>query len=239
MAREWALRGLSEEDLRPNPKLEPPKNPKGKLENFWYHYKWHTIAFIAVTVVLSVLIAQMVKKNDPDYFIIFATQNYVPSTATDKIKAELETYGRDIDGDGKVEVMFDSIWFANNDHQTGMANQMKFVAHLSAVDSVFFILDKQSYEQLIAIHEKDDYKFFAPIEADVDGIEDDGRLWNWKYSELRKDPNLKGLPDDLYFGVRDISDSSRKGTKEMYEQSIQLLNAFITKKPLTTSSTTN
>lgn len=239
MAREWALRGVSEEELRPPEKPEPPKDPKGKLENFWYHYKWHTIAAVAAVIVLTILIADMVTKTKPDYSIVFATQNYVSSAATDKLKSELEAYGRDINGDGKVVVQFDTIVFSLSDYQVNTANQMKFAAHLSAKDMLIFIVDKETYQNAIAIHEKDGYKFFSPIGVEVEGLEDGGRYWNWKGSELRKLQEMVGLPEDLYFGVRDISGSTDKKSKEVYEQSMELIKAFLTKKPLEPTGTTS
>ena len=77
MAREWLLRGVNEEELWPRPKTEPPKTPKGWFENFWYHYKWHSIAAVAA-VVLSVLIAQSIRKDDPDY-LLFLPQRICPA----------------------------------------------------------------------------------------------------------------------------------------------------------------
>ncbi|HOB37208.1 MAG TPA: hypothetical protein PKX71_06535 [Candidatus Avimonas sp.] len=238
MAREWLLRGVNEEELWPRPKTEPPKTPKGWFENFWYHYKWHTIAVLAAAVVLSVLIAQIIRRDDPDYFIIFATEGYVPPSAAQKIEAELEKYGRDIDGDGKVEVQFDLISLSAGDYQMGSANRMKFAAHLSAFDSVFFIIDKPTYQKMIAVHEEGDFKFFAPIGAEVEGLEGDGRYWNWKNSELRKAAELELLPEDLYFGIRSISDTASKKVRDMHNQSIELIQAFLTRKPLKTGSTT-
>ena len=50
MARDMYLVGVSEDELKPDPKPEGPKTPKGKWDNYWYHYKWHTLGAIAVVV---------------------------------------------------------------------------------------------------------------------------------------------------------------------------------------------
>ena len=39
MARDMYLVGVSEDELKPDPKPEGPKTPKGKWDNYWYHYK--------------------------------------------------------------------------------------------------------------------------------------------------------------------------------------------------------
>lgn len=59
MAREMYLVGVDEEELKPPAPPEQPKTPKGKWENFWYHYKWHTLGIAAAVIVLTVLIVQL------------------------------------------------------------------------------------------------------------------------------------------------------------------------------------
>lgn len=54
MAREMYLVGVDEDELKPPEPPKQPKTPKGKWENFWYHYKWHTIAIAAAALVITV-----------------------------------------------------------------------------------------------------------------------------------------------------------------------------------------
>ena len=60
MSREWVLAGVSEEELQPPPPPEQPKTPKGKWENYWYHYKWHTIGALAALVVVMMIVVQRI-----------------------------------------------------------------------------------------------------------------------------------------------------------------------------------
>jgi hypothetical protein len=43
-----------------------------KLENFWYHYKWHTIVALFAVFVLIVLTLQTCKKTETDCYILYA-----------------------------------------------------------------------------------------------------------------------------------------------------------------------
>ena len=61
MARDMYLVGVSEDELKPDPKPEGPKTPKGKWDNYWYHYKWHTLGAIAVVVVCNIWGRGMIK----------------------------------------------------------------------------------------------------------------------------------------------------------------------------------
>ena len=120
MARDMYLVGVSEDELKPDPKPEGPKTPKGKWDNYWYHYKWHTLGAIAVVVVLAVLIVQMVTKNEPDYTLNIVTEKPLAQPVLNWLKAELEVYGQDLDGDGYVEVRIDNLYMSDST-QSGMA----------------------------------------------------------------------------------------------------------------------
>lgn len=236
MAREWALRGVDEEELRPEPKPEPPKTPKGKWENYWYHYKWHTVIGVAAAVVLGVLIKSIVTRDPPDYQVILGTQGSASQEAVDKLQSVLEQYGADVDGDGKVEVQIDALYFAANDPQMLSANATKLMANLSMSDVMLYIFDEDTYRDRIVAQETDGYRFFTPL----DGVEipaggqlsSDGYYWNWKGSGLQKDAAMKSLPEDLLFGVRSVSGTTgnEKGQKN-HDQAMALLKAFLKQKP--------
>ena len=41
------------------------------LDNYWYHYKWVTLAVVFFVTVFSVLTAQMLAKEKPDAVILY------------------------------------------------------------------------------------------------------------------------------------------------------------------------
>lgn len=229
MAREMYLVGVSEEELRPDPKPEGPKTPKDKLPNFWYHYKWPVIIGAVVLVFAGVLIGQMVTRDDPDYTIILATDGYVSQAAADRLGEELQAYGRDLDGDGKVEVSVETL-VTGDATQIGMANKTKLMAHLSSGDVMFFIFDKASYEGTIEPQLQDGYQFFTPLDVDVPGMQEGGRYWNWKDDPLREQEGLGEFPADLYFGVREATGTAAgQNSQQMHADCTELLNNFLTK----------
>lgn len=231
MARDMYLVGVSEEELKPDPKPEGPRTPRGKWENYWYHYKWHTIGAVAVLVVLAVLIGQMVTRDPSDYTLVLVTEEAVPQAVLDRLAAELEAAGADLDGDGKIEVAIDSLTMSG-DTQTGMVGPMKLQAHLASADVMLFAFEPSMYEQYIKAHEDEDFQFFARLDVETDGLVEDGRAWDWKDDSRRQeDPLLGALPEDLYFGVRDTSGIA-EGQGEMKEDCLALMKAFITDTPL-------
>lgn len=229
MAREMYLVGVSEEELRPDPKPEGPKTPKDKLSNFWYHYKWPVIIGGIVLVFLVILIGQAATRDDPDYNLILATEKYVDQAAADLLGEELQAYGRDLDGDGKVEVAVETL-VTGDATQMGMANKTKLMAHLSSGDVMFFVFDKASYEGTIEPQLKDGYQFFTALDTNLSGVEGDGLYWNWKDDPLRGLEELSGLPENLYFGVRDATGTAAsQKSRQMHTDCMELLNNFLTK----------
>ena len=229
MAREMYLVGVSEEELRPDPKPEGPKTPKDKLSNFWYHYKWAVIIGAVVAVFLVVLIVQLVTRDDPDYRVLLATEEMMSDAWADVLGEELAAYGRDIDGDGKVEVDVETLFTGSQD-QFGMANQTKLMAHLSAGDVMFFVFDKATYDRMIVPQLTEGYQFYQTIGLDVEGISEDGRYWNWKDDPMRSLQGLDQLPEDLYFGVREAGGTAAsEKSEQMNKEAMELLQNFLTK----------
>ena len=88
------------------------KEPLGKkLENFWYHYKWHSIiaAFLVVTVLICSL--QMCRREKFDTYVLYAgSKTLSRATGEDgmsdymRIVNSLYRVTDDFDGDGEVAV---------------------------------------------------------------------------------------------------------------------------------------
>ena len=93
MARERYLRGISEEELRPDPKpIVQPQTPKSWLENFWYHHKVGIMIVSVTLFALIVIIVQTVTRVRPDYTAVLVTENALMAEEVaylEKVLAEL------------------------------------------------------------------------------------------------------------------------------------------------------
>ena len=233
MAREMALAGVKPEDLVPTEKIQAPQTPRGKWENFWYHYKWHFWGGLFLVVVLTVLTVQMITKNPADYDVVLVTDLAVMDTPLEMLEQELEKAGRDIDGDGEVEVTIQNCYLTNPGTQEYYTNQQAIQSRIFAADVMLFVWEPAYYEDFIknvGSATSDGYQFFAPLPFEGAGVVEDGRLWNWADSGIQ-DGNvaLKSLPKDLYFGVRS-GDGTAADQVEMRDQCLELLQAFATGK---------
>lgn len=93
--------------------LKPPPSPKKKkADNFWYHYKWHTIAGVAVLALVAFFFRDVVLSTDPDATILFTTRTPVAQETLDALQIALEAVAPDGNGDGKVSILIDYIYLA-------------------------------------------------------------------------------------------------------------------------------
>ena len=233
MAREMYLVGVDEEELKPPAPPEQPKTPKGKWENFWYHYKWHTLGIAAAVIVLTVLIVQLATRPKYDYQVMLVTQNSLIYGEEKVMAEELAKYGRDVNGDGKVTVSVEAVYL-DGAGQIAMANQTKLITRIAAGDMMFFIMDPKSYEDRIVGNLEDGAVFFDKLGMEAEGITGEGIYWNWKGSSFQKNELLQNVPEDLYFGVRAVAgNADKKGNQAMHDECMELLKAVITDTPLT------
>lgn len=233
MAREMYLVGVDETELEPPKPPEPPKGFKAKWQNFWYHYKWPTIFGALAVVVVSILIAQMVTREHPDYHMIIASTKNLPVPANEAFAAELEQYGRDLNGDGKVLVSVDFLYVGSDGGQLSAVNQQKFTATIFAGDTMLFGFSPDYYQNyLLKNLEGSDDVFFDSLGVEGEGVSEDGRTWSWKDSPLLETEEMKGAPEELIFGVRVASGSaSGEKSREKHDECLELLRAYITKTP--------
>lgn len=103
-------------------------SPLGKkFENFWYHYKWHTIAALFVVIAVVVCTLQMCKKETFDFHVMYAGGTEVSRKSVDgdtpayvRVTTVFEKYIDDVDGDGKKNIAF-STYFAPSDEEIKIA----------------------------------------------------------------------------------------------------------------------
>ncbi|MDR1060832.1 MAG: hypothetical protein LBL83_06410 [Clostridiales bacterium] len=106
MLKQEALKRVAEEARIEA--AQPPLSPKRKKwDNYWYHYKWHTIGGAALAVLVIYFVQSVVFQVKPDITIVFASSAYVPQESIDALCAAVESGISDRNGDGKVLVQAD------------------------------------------------------------------------------------------------------------------------------------
>lgn len=230
MARERYLVGVSKEELEYTPPPPPPSTPKGKLENFWYHYKWATIGVLFAAVVLTMLIVQVVTKERPDYQVCLAAPQEMSSVAVQRLEDELEKLAVDRNGDGEVLVRIQAMNISDQAGSYGYANKQALMAHIAARDVQLFIFDPTYYNNSLVAAMTDGTTFFTKLSSAANGMSEDGTYWNWKNCPLLSETEFAlagAVPEELYFGVRQIWSGASEKEQAEHRDTVALLEAFI------------
>lgn len=227
MAREWLLRGVDPEELKPTPKDEGPQTPQGRWENFWYHHKLKFWLILFATVVAAVAVYQMVTRDDPDYRVLLITETVYSQGELEALATMLEPYGTDWDGDGKVEIQVENCLYGKNVDQSRNSGIQQVQAHLVTGDRMFFMWEPSTYKQFMKTLADDagEVEFLTPLAVESKDLIEDGKVYNWK-NDPRPIEELKQRAPDLYFGVR-LPTGSAASSEELYRESLDLLERFI------------
>ncbi|MBQ2733076.1 MAG: hypothetical protein IJF74_02875, partial [Clostridia bacterium] len=85
---------------------------KLKLENYWYHYKYHTLLGLLALVVCTFALVQCSSAEEYDTFITYAgPARLYESVLEVGASALASVIGRDLTGDGEVKVSFNRIFY--------------------------------------------------------------------------------------------------------------------------------
>ncbi|MCL2058340.1 MAG: hypothetical protein FWH01_04675 [Oscillospiraceae bacterium] len=90
-------------------KRPPQSERRKKIDNFFFHYKWHTILVCVGAVLLAVFIRDTVFRPKPDLTVVVATSRFITQAESDALQAALESYAGDFNEDGRVLVNLDMI----------------------------------------------------------------------------------------------------------------------------------
>ncbi len=92
-----------------------PKTPKEKIENFFYHYKWHTIIAAFLVVVIIICSVQMCSKVEYDAYLLFAGPKGMASAQINTLEQSAAPFVKDYSGDEEVHVSFVSYYIARSE----------------------------------------------------------------------------------------------------------------------------
>ncbi len=207
------LKKMQQGELKPQAKPSEqavaPKTLGEKINNFWYHYKIHTLLALFTTVVIAVSVTQCVNRPKYDLEIMYFAYKTAVDAQTDMIADYFEKYTEDINGDGEVTVNVKNCSVTDSNKDATRFNMLtKVQAVLSSEEKIaVFVVDDKAIEYFENAFEFD---LFAdkPIKLG-DDFYSATELSDYDYS----------LPDGLSVGLRVI-----KGTK--FEKNKNAIEAY-------------
>ena len=168
-------------------------------ENYWYHYKWHTIIGLFLVVTLAVGVTQCAMQPKYDHTAVLYCDQIVSDNTVAALEAELTKRATDENGDGQTlfevyNVSYDED--GTSPQNPAYANSQKLMSVMSTADYVLYLVDEYSYQRL------QEQNLFATHDFLPDK---EGTAWNWKGSKLQQSLKGKNLPENLYFCLRKVA----------------------------------
>jgi hypothetical protein len=115
---------------------------KEKLENFWYHYKWHTIVAAVVVIIVAIVLSQLLSKPKYDAHILYAGDTQIKNTSVDgdlphyqKLLSSLKRVVNDENGDGSIDISLQTLYALTEDQLAEISSDKTAQISLALTDS--------------------------------------------------------------------------------------------------------
>ncbi|MEG0571167.1 MAG: hypothetical protein RR497_05940 [Oscillospiraceae bacterium] len=231
------MRMLKHGDIKPEDVIKPevsltPETFKEKRLNFWYHYKWATLALVLAVALIIVFIVSMV--NKVEYDTTFTAISVLPlSMAQSTFERVLSPLTVDANGDKKQMACFVDVPLENTKEQQFqdpnalLSAKTKLAAMLSDKEAFIFLLDEQGYDFICATGIK-----WLDLETIAQSENIDGNKYMLKGSALAKELDGEEILEDSFICVMDFEQSAaapktKKAHVKRYEAAKQLMKNII------------
>ena len=196
-----------------------------RAENFWYHYKWHTVAAIVAVAIITVCALQMCSRQTFDNYLLYAGGYGISRNDKDgnaeypTFLKSMEKVSRDTDGNGELLTSFQDLYTPAPEEMTGSGadaggfaignfDRLKYEL-ISGSDYYVCLLSEYVYT---SYREFDGYRVFTPISPYTkEGAEyeyyDEYAIYlhSTDFGELS---GFKNLPKDTLIVLRALSPAS-------------------------------
>lgn len=210
--------------------LETEIKKAGKLENFWYHHKWHagiTIGFIIIGIVLAV---QLITHKTPDVYIMYAGPGAMVGNQYERLEQAILAAMDDYDSNGYKAISFTDNTYLNKeqlearrkmglnvDEAGNIAAYQRYKMEIAAGEHMFCMLDPELYRDIAAL------EGFVPLEeifgeVPKGAVDEYGvRLGDIDFYE--SNPDISFIPADTILAVRVTSPVNLKIEEKSREYS--------------------
>lgn len=194
---------------------------KQKLENFWYHYKWHSIICLFVLIAVIICSLQFCSKSSYDSHLMYAGPYDATRGEVLDMQSSLNSICGDLDGDGKTDISVTSLFLVTDSQaeeinsrgegykvngQVVSDNSKIFDQNVQTGEIVVFLLDPSRFNMLYS--DKADECFLLPIKDYLPSAGSDGFEYVNDFGIYLKStgaatlPGLCNLPDDTILCIR-------------------------------------
>lgn len=221
-----------------------------KIENYWYHYKWHTLIALFFIIVLTVNLVQCATRVTADSTILYGGPRGFNEDESREINDAFSSLlDKDLNGDGKTVAELISVYLLSDEQysefvkQNGNVigvnekslreNHTAFSNHVFAGESVILLLDPTWFKE---VRDAGGLRKLDEVLSTVPDYAIDGYGIRLKDTQFAKSWSaLNVFPDDTIVCVRNVSTSSflvsQETQQEKYDYQIALFKRIIEFRP--------
>ncbi len=214
-----------------------------KVENFFYHYKWHTIAAVFIIFTISFCIFQACNRKKYDIHVLYAGGTSIPMASSEgeaeplhtTINNAIKRFTKDYDKDGTKSIVFTTLYIPSaeqikeiesmpGDYTVNYAlvqeNKEAFNQHMLYGDYNIVIMSKSLCEELISRGDNNPLakiSTFLPEDYSAMKYElvgDFGVLLS--STPLADNPGFSELDEDTVIAIKRYAEIGRNTNKETY-----------------------
>ena len=225
-----------------------------KVENYFYHYKWHTIVALFLIFAIVICSLQMCSKVDYDVHIMYAGGKEVKKNAASgdisefqKLNSSLLQYAADFNEDGASTLNLLTLFIpSEKDLEAMLGTDGKLEANTVLISENSDMLEQNMLyseyivcllsEELFLDYCAKDLPIFAEIKPYTNGNDDDYEFLNQygiklSSTELYSKAGMMLLPENTVICIRNFSEVSsrfnRAENQENYRRSTELLRTML------------
>ncbi len=186
-----------------------PQTPKEKISNFWYHYKWFVIVGIALAVVITVFIVQVLNRPSFDVSVVVASETSLEGLEP-LFQPGFESIAEDYDQNGKLQadVSIFKLGAAEGQNvspQIGQMNYAKLTGRVTNRKDFIFLLDEVGYDFLTNLGIK-----FEKISAITESVDSQGDRCMLEGTTAAKLVHFSNTGEELFLCFADFDAYSEK-----------------------------
>lgn len=237
--------------------LESPSKLLSKLDNFWYHYKWHTIVGLFLIFVITICSVQMCTKEKYDVHILYSGSYEIDRTSKDGNFPEYGTFisslkkvADDYDQNGNITLSLKDLFMLSDEEieqiqkadssveiNRSLLIENKSILSETLIYSDYYVclLSPSVYNEYKVI---DGVEMFSPLseyaqnDTDIEYYSDSAvYLSSTGFYSL---PGICNLPEDTLVCLRNVSafanHFNEKESKEARKRSVDVIKKIINYK---------
>lgn len=235
--------------------LEPGSEFKKKWENFWYHYKTHTIIAVVAAVTIIISSVQFFTKDKFDYYLLYAGPQIIAVQDLHYIERAFNDFADDYNGDGEVSVALNDIVMLSPEEMEAAKEKgavfdgnyqqqmmTEYYQQIIAGDVVICLLSPYMYE---IVNQESGFMPLSEIfgeDIPASAYDDCGIILS--ETDFGKEYNgVNNLPDDTILCIRRVSTlKNLKGaekTEKHHAAYVELFRAIVNYESETADSSTD